>query len=261
MRTILQQIKKAGGNPDDYKELIISSFYDVFTKKINIMMPYAGIAFFSFGDDEVLPTLYMTQVYDTAFDILYWEELSQSKIDNTNNGSAICHMAQTDVIQSYIEGISPEVEHTFVSSTMQAISNVMTAISSQLNTINPLLAQAVSQIDLQVVAKQYVSNLKSFKRKTIIQPLMDTVVTMEKEDLAELALIYLTSLKRRITPNLESVGGPIDVAVISKGDGFIWIKRKHYFNPDLNHTYFNNYNDDTERSYIATQSEIEQQQS
>ena len=34
---------------------------------------------------------------------------------------------------------------------------------------------------------------------------------------------------------------PIDVAVISKGDGFIWIKRKHYFNPALNHQFFANY--------------------
>ncbi len=34
------------------------------------------------------------------------------------------------------------------------------------------------------------------------------------------------------------VGGPVDVAVISKGDGFIWIKRKHYFNPKLNVRYF-----------------------
>ena len=32
----------------------------------------------------------------------------------------------------------------------------------------------------------------------------------------------------------ETVGGPIDVAVVSKGDGFIWIKRKHYFDPVLN---------------------------
>ncbi|HEY9669692.1 MAG TPA: hypothetical protein V6C91_22960 [Coleofasciculaceae cyanobacterium] len=32
-----------------------------------------------------------------------------------------------------------------------------------------------------------------------------------------------------------------DVAVISKGDGFIWIKRKHYFKPELNHQFFNNY--------------------
>jgi len=39
----------------------------------------------------------------------------------------------------------------------------------------------------------------------------------------------------------ETVGGPIDVAVISKGDGFIWIKRKHYFSPELNHHFFDNY--------------------
>ena len=89
---------------------------------------------------------------------------------------------------------------------------------------------------------------------------MDTVATMEKEDLAELAenLIYLTSLKRRITPNLESVGGPIDVAVISKGDGFIWIKRKHYFNPRLNHSYFDNYLNDIDTLDKDITSDIQQ---
>ena len=39
----------------------------------------------------------------------------------------------------------------------------------------------------------------------------------------------------------ETVGGPIDVAVISKGDGFIWIERKHYFRPELNPHFFSNY--------------------
>jgi hypothetical protein len=29
--------------------------------------------------------------------------------------------------------------------------------------------------------------------------------------------------------------------VISKGDGFIWIKRKHYFDPALNYHFFANY--------------------
>jgi hypothetical protein len=47
-----------------------------------------------------------------------------------------------------------------------------------------------------------------------------------------------------MSPREESVGGPVDVAVISKGDGFIWIKRKHYFSPDLNSQFFNNYNND-----------------
>ena len=65
---------------------------------------------------------------------------------------------------------------------------------------------------------------------------MASVASLSKEDLAELAesLIYLTYLKRRMSGSEESVGGPIDVAIITKGDGFIWIKRKHYFDIKLN---------------------------
>lgn len=54
-------------------------------------------------------------------------------------------------------------------------------------------------------------------------------------------LINLTSFKRHVTHDAETVGGPIDVAVVSKGDGFIWIKRKHYFSKDLNLQFFANY--------------------
>jgi hypothetical protein len=81
------------------------------------------------------------------------------------------------------------------------------------------------------------------KRENYISPLMNAVSNLSKEDLAEMAesLIYLTYLKRRFTNAEESVGGPVDVAIISKGDGFIWIKRKHYFKPELNQIFFENY--------------------
>jgi hypothetical protein len=52
------------------------------------------------------------------------------------------------------------------------------------------------------------------------------------------ALVNLTKLKRRVTFGAETVGGPVDVAIISKGDGFVWIKRKQYFDKDLNPMYF-----------------------
>jgi hypothetical protein len=53
--------------------------------------------------------------------------------------------------------------------------------------------------------------------------------------------VALTSLKRRVSSDAETVGGAIDVALISKGDGFVWIKRKYYFpeqlNPQFNRLY------------------------
>ena len=51
-------------------------------------------------------------------------------------------------------------------------------------------------------------------------------------------LKIVRSLKERVTRPSASVSRPIDVAVISKNDGFIWIKRKHYFDPKLNPRFF-----------------------
>lgn len=56
-------------------------------------------------------------------------------------------------------------------------------------------------------------------------------------------MINLTSFKRRLVLDnySETVGGPIDIAYISKGDGFIWIKRKKYFEKDMNYVFMENY--------------------
>ena len=65
---------------------------------------------------------------------------------------------------------------------------------------------------------------------------------MPKDELASAAarLVGLNSFQKRMSLTDETVGGPIDVAVISKGDGFIWIDRKHYFRPELNRHFFDN---------------------
>ena len=80
-------------------------------------------------------------------------------------------------------------------------------------------------------------------KESYTDPLLNTVINLDKEDMANMAesFISLTSLVRRMQPGEETVGGPVDVAVISKGDGFVWINRKHYFKPELNTQFFNNY--------------------
>jgi hypothetical protein len=65
---------------------------------------------------------------------------------------------------------------------------------------------------------------------------MKNVASLPKDELGAMAesLVNLTKFKRRISTERETVGGPIDVAVITKGDGFVWMKRKHYFDAGLN---------------------------
>ena len=52
------------------------------------------------------------------------------------------------------------------------------------------------------------------------------------------SLVEITSLKRRVTDELETVGGAVDVVAITRSEGLVWIKRKHYFEPGLNPRFF-----------------------
>jgi hypothetical protein len=68
------------------------------------------------------------------------------------------------------------------------------------------------------------------------QNLKGVVDHLSKKELADVAysLVELTSRKRRYSSDPETVGGPIDVAILTRNEGFIWVRRKHYFDAELN---------------------------
>ena len=94
-------------------------------------------------------------------------------------------------------------------------------------------------LDVSTFVGYFKTRVDEFIQKAYIRKLVDTVAYLEKDDLANMAenLILLTGLKRRITSSEETVGGPVDVAIISKDDGFIWIKKKQYFDKGINPHY------------------------
>jgi len=38
-----------------------------------------------------------------------------------------------------------------------------------------------------------------------------------------------TSTREKVTSPSQSVGGPVDVAAITRSEGLVWVKRKEYF--------------------------------
>lgn len=65
-------------------------------------------------------------------------------------------------------------------------------------------------------------------------PLIHPAMPMQDAiDLAEF-LVYVSEMFARFMPSPPTVGGPIEVAAITKHEGFKWIARKHYFSTELN---------------------------
>lgn len=205
---------------------------------------FTGLIFTGFGEDEIYPQLIPINISIVVDNRLrfYVNENRAASISNSNNG-AVCSFAQTDVINTILTGIDPSLDNIYLNNFDALFKRYNQAIIDSIGDTNPLLTEQIQNLDTTAIVNEFRELNQQIKRENHIMPLMNAVSNLAKEDLSEMAesLIYLTYLKRRITFAEESVGGPVDVAVISKGDGFVWIKRKHYFRPELNQHFFDNY--------------------
>ena len=241
LKQIKQFLARNGFNYSTIEDVLTNVLFLAFTRKEN-MHGHSGIAVFGYGKDELYPSLYRLKIYGVVCGKLKWYVEEIFKIDNENMG-CICPMAQSDVMRTIIEGIDPKLLQLI----MQLMSQVVVENKKQIALIvgktDKQIAKDISSINTQPVIDLFNQKLRQLINDKHIEPLLSTIAILQKEDLAEVAenLIYLTSLIRRITPDKESVGGPIDVALLSKGDGFIWIKRKHYFEEALNKNFFSKY--------------------
>jgi hypothetical protein len=96
----------------------------------------------------------------------------------------------------------------------------------QRNELKKLL-DGVKYKDLIKQFKRYGKNLRETERGQWLKALRD----YDLQDMARLAenFIAMTSFERHMTFSPEGVGGPIDLAVITKNEGFTWLNRKSWY--------------------------------
>jgi hypothetical protein len=204
---------------------------------------YTGLIFTGYGETEIFPrliTINVSLVIDGK--LRFIEDNKKEVVISDANNASIRPFAQTDVIDTVLQGISPELKGLSTNVFGDFINQFIHEIT-QIPSLPAELLASLQAINTQQYVQNYRQQLGNIVNKRYVKPLMGAVAQLSKEDLAEMAesLVYLTYLKRRFTMAEESVGGPVDVAVITKGDGFIWIKRKHYFDPELNQSFFQKY--------------------
>jgi hypothetical protein len=158
-------------------------------------------------------------------------------LDDASN-AYVRPFGQSDIAFLFVEGIV-EQYITFLRVALSGILNdkSTTIVKEYVRDDDERIVEVARQEkDNGIIVKQFIEGFENFRQEELVQKLMDVIVSLPKEEMAALAhaIVELTSLRRKIESHVESVGGPVDVAVISKSDGFISIKRKHYFDIDFN---------------------------
>jgi hypothetical protein len=107
----------------------------------------------------------------------------------------------------------------------EALNRLMAGIAGRL--------PQVLQDTLRVPAGQ-VRQVMSLLQQQLTVPLVSPAMPLQDAiDLGEF-LVDLTIKFSRFRPGPPIVGGPIEIASISKHEGFRWIKRKYYFDRNIN---------------------------
>ncbi len=228
------------------RKKLFSLSVNLFSKFPNEYYPpmMSGVVITGYGDKEIFPHLRSFLVEGDPLNFLKYRQ--DRKVDIAEDtDSIVLPFAQQEMVYTFMEGVDPQY-NKLITDTMERI--IKGYPKTIIDLINELNADQKKQYkdDFSNKSKKYfekiTSKLNDYRQNGFVDPIVTMVSSLPKTELASMAesLINLTTLKRRVSTDKETVGGPIDVSLISKDDGFIWIKRKHYFDKSLNPNYFNN---------------------
>ncbi|MCL4740987.1 MAG: hypothetical protein KJZ54_02180 [Phycisphaerales bacterium] len=219
----------------------------IFTRHANLgRTSDSGVVIAGFGTEEIVPALTSMEVRGRLAGVLQWRQLHEFTMEKMQYG-VIVPFAQTDEVQSFLDGVHPDYQRRlnqdFEVILDRATDIILDEVKGPAANEKKRARQAVAD-RLRKEYDEYTKKLKEFRQQEYSHPILHVLAGTPKDQLAAMAeaMVNITSFKRRVSTQAETVGGPIDVALISKGDGLVWVKRKHYFPAELNRQFFMRYN-------------------
>ena len=198
---------------------------------------FSGIVITGFGKKEIFPALVTYAVQGRLSGILKFTEIENRQI-TLEKSAYVIPFAQQEMVDTFMAGL----DHRFFEALLESLAAIFQefprSIIDGIETIDET-EKANLKTRIQPRSDDLINQISTFLnnyRNSNVIPVINVVISLPRTELAAMAefLVNLTSLKRKVSLQAETVGGPVDVAVISKKDGFVWIKKKEYFRSDLN---------------------------
>ena len=201
---------------------------------------FSGVVIAGFGRRDLFPAMQAFLVEGVIKKRLKHLEVERNQV-GFESGAVIIPFAQREMVDIFMSGLDPRFMGGFLSGLAKTFEEypelIIDSIEKLTDEEKGVLKEKFGETSREIVLQ--IQNQLSSYQAFNSTPIVNVVAALPRSDLAAMAesLVNLTSLKRRVSLQAETVGGPVDVAVISRSDGFIWIKRKEYFRPELNPGY------------------------
>ena len=230
LETLKEQIKE-----DDLPKDMFDDWVSGFTNYIRSRFYYngTGIVFVGYGKNDIFPTLLPTYV-SGAFNnrLRYYLDTDGMYAIGEECSASITPFAQSDVMITLMKGIAPNFYEKVTDLNVRSLSEEREKIASLLKDegVDENVIKKVMDIDTTEIEKKHSESMDEYMQEEYIDGIVNAVESFNVEDMTNMAenLVSITSLQRHFSSSDETVGGPIDVAVITRAEGFTWVRHKDF---------------------------------
>lgn len=192
---------------------------------------YTGVVFAGFGAREKFPSMRSYLTSSVILGILKRKRDREADI-GSDSGPVFQPFAQDRMIRTFLTGMDQHLRHFIYGETLNLTVGLVTDVVRRAPNLTDAQRNAIfrdySQNNLSHALGEFFRSIDNYQYAVHTRPIFRAINSLPKKELGETAasLIKLNSFQQKVMHSIETVGGPIDVAVITRNGGLEWKREK-----------------------------------
>ena len=185
---------------------------------------YTGVVFAGFGARDTFPSM---RSYLSSSVILGILKRRQDRAADmrSDSGPVVQPFAQDRMIRTFLTGMDQYLRMFLYGETLKLSMNLVSDVIKRAPALSEAqrqtLFQDYSENNMRHALREFFRSIDGYQYTVHTAPIYRAIGALPKRELGETAssLIKLNSFQQKVMHSIETVGGPIDVAVITRNGG------------------------------------------
>jgi len=192
---------------------------------------FTGVVFAGFGRTDKFPSMRSYLASSVVLGKLK-NRMDRAQDMTANSGPVIAPFAQDRMIRTFLTGMDAHLRMFMFGETLKLSHNLVGDVVSRAPGLSDdqraRLMTDYSEGSLATALKAFFGSIDQFQYQTHTAPILRAVSMLPKKELGETAasLIKLNSFQQKVMHDVETVGGPISLATITRNEGLVMGKEK-----------------------------------
>lgn len=203
----------------DLEDLLVTSGLDLVLTRSLPWRSGTTIAFVGFGADDLFPGFHLIRVDGIVGSSTRWWDEGSGTVDTTIQ-SRVRGIAQSDAVMTFIRAY----DMSYLDCAVEAVEGILSDLRDR-----GLLTDDESYAGIVEEATSRIDEAFSVNAQTHFSgPLLDTVASLPPIEMARLAeaLVGIQALRAAANAEQPTVGGAIEVALITRRGGVQWVGKQ-----------------------------------